>query len=131
NGFARHWGKSQRSIAVRAFTLENFFTQYPRSLHTSNPKYNSDNAPLNNYSDDFGEISIRAKREAKWKCQKCEIDLSAHRKFLHTHHKDGAKFDNSRANLKVLCYGCHADEPNHQHMKNSLYREFQQLRSAL
>ena len=102
---------------MQAFTLEEFFTQYPRSLHTENPKYNSDNAPLNNYSDDFGEVSIKAKSAANWVCQKCSIDLSSEKKFLHTHHMDGAKFDNSRDNLKVLCYGCHADEPGHQHMK--------------
>ena len=117
NGFRQYWRKKQRAAAVQSFTLEDFFAQFPRSLHIENPKYNSDNAPLNTYGDDFSEISLKAKSAAKWMCQKCGFDLSSKKGFLHTHHINGAKFDNSPINLKVLCYGCHADEPNHQHMK--------------
>jgi hypothetical protein len=132
NGFQQRWRKPRKVAAVQAFTLEEFFTQYPRSLHTENPKYNSDNAPLNTYTDDFGEVSARAKRAANWMCQRCSIDLSSEKRFLHTHHKDGAKFDNSTDNLKVLCYGCHANEPDHQHMKGHPdYVAFQRVRARL
>ena len=132
NGFLQNWPRRKRSTAVQSFTLEDFFTQYPRSLHTENPKYNSDNAPLNNYTEDFGEVSVKAKNAAKRTCQKCRIDFSSEKKFLHTHHKDGAKFDNSGDNLKVLCYGCHADEPGHQHMKMSPhFATFQSVRARL
>lgn len=117
---------------METFTLEDFFTQFPRSLHTENPKYNSDNAPLNIYSDDFGEISVKAKIAVGWRCQKCRIDFSSQKKFLHTHHKDGAKFYNNTDNLQVLCYGCHADEPGHQHMKSHPdYVTFQSVKARL
>jgi hypothetical protein len=132
NGFLQNWRKRQRLAAVEAFTLEDFFSQFPRSLHTENPKYNSDNAPLNIYSDDFGEISVKAKVAANWKCQKCHADLSSGKKFLHTHHKDSAKFHNNADNLRVLCYGCHADEPGHQHMKSHpAYVAFQKVKARL
>jgi hypothetical protein len=132
NGFLQNWTRPQRASAVRAFTLEEFFTQYPRSLHTENPTYNSDNAPLNNYSDDFGQVSIKAKNDANWMCQKCRIGLSSDKKYLHTHHRDGAKFDNRRGNLQVLCFACHADEPGHQHMKSHPdYSAFQRVRARL
>jgi hypothetical protein len=132
NGFMQYWNRRQRKIAVDSFTLETFFIQYPRSLHIENPKYNSDNAPLNIYSDDFGEISKKAKVLAKWTCQKCRLDLASQKRFLHTHHKNGAKFDNLLSNLEVLCYGCHADQPNHQHMKSHPYfNEFQSIKPQL
>src|SRR6516162_2310841 len=47
NGFLQRWRKKQRAAAVQSFTLEDFFAKFPRSLHIENPKYNSDNAPLN------------------------------------------------------------------------------------
>lgn len=132
NGFMQYWNRRQRTAAVQSFTLEDFFTRYPRSLHVENPKYNSDNAPLNTYSDDFGEVSRKAKVAVNWICQKCRLDLSSERKFLHTHHKDGAKFHNVAENLKVLCYGCHADEAGHQHMKSHpSYTAFQAVRARL
>ncbi len=35
------------------------------------------------------------------------------------------QYNNSTSNLKVLCIGCHAEEHNHQHMKNLPgYKEF-------
>src|SRR5437763_371757 len=42
NGFLQFWGKKKRIAAVQSFALEDFFAQYPRSLHVENPKYNSD-----------------------------------------------------------------------------------------
>jgi hypothetical protein len=132
NGYLKYWGEKQKAAAVQSFTLEDFFAQYPRSLHIENPKYNSDNAPLNTYSDDFGEISLKAKSAAKWKCQKCGFDLASKKEFLHTHHKNGAKFDNNPINLRVLCYGCHADEPDHHHMKSHpSYAIFKQMAARL
>jgi hypothetical protein len=135
NGFLQFWGKTKRAAAVQSFALEDFFVQFPRSLHVENPKYNSDNAPLNTYGDDFSEISLKTKSAAKWICQKCGFDLSSKKEFLHTHHKNGAKFDNNPINLSVLCYGCHADEPDHQHMKShpsyAIFKQMKVQRGAL
>jgi hypothetical protein len=49
----------------------------------------------------------------------------------HTHHIDGGKSNNSAENLKVLCIGCHAAMPAHQHMKRlPEYDAFQRLRAG-
>jgi 5-methylcytosine-specific restriction endonuclease McrA len=129
-----NWRKPQRVNAVRSFTLESFFVQYPRSLHTATPTYNADNAPLNTYAPDFGNISANVRTAAGYKCQRCKIDLSAKplRKYLHVHHIDGSKFNNSVTNLKALCLECHAEELIHHHMKNLPdYWLFRQLKATL
>lgn len=101
------------------FKIEGFFEKYPRSLHARTPTYNSDNAPLNTYSNDFEAISRKVRSDYGWCCQRCGIDLSANRKWLHTHHINGLKHDNNRENLEVICIGCHAEEPSHGHIKNT------------
>ena len=134
NGSRLEWHRAKRQEALQAFELEHFFEQYPRSLHASQPKHNSDSAPLNNYTSDFGEVSDKARAGKNWKCEECRLDLSVkpHRRYLHTHHIDGDKSNNSAENLKVLCIGCHAEEPLHRHVKQSPdYARFLHLRAML
>ncbi|SDY54812.1 HNH endonuclease, partial [Nitrosomonas sp. Nm33] len=104
--------KSTRSLII--------WTPYLTTHITQIPKHNSDNAPLNMYSDDWDEISQKIRSGYDWHCQKCNIDLSAKadRKWLHVHHINGLKYDNNRENLKVLCIKCHSEEPSHAHIKN-------------
>lgn len=81
----------------------------------------------NRYSDCWPEISKRRKEQEKYQCEKCHIDLSKkeHRKFLHTHHVDGNKRNNTKENLEVLCIACHAEEFHHSHIKDlPQYKEF-------
>jgi hypothetical protein len=132
NGFRMYWGRPQRTRAVRSFSLGEFFQQYPRSLHTQAPKYNSDNAPLNIYSPDFERVSKVVRAAAGYRCESCEVGLSleAHKRFLHTHHIDGDKSNNDISNLKALCLVCHAKE--HPGMKSlPEFKQFQQLRTEL
>ena len=127
--FRIEWARERRLRAVRAFSLDGFFKQYPKSLHVEAPRHNSDNAPLNNYSADFSDISDRMKRAVRYKCEECGFDCSAngHKKYLHTHHLDGDKSNNSPLNLKVLCLDCHGKE--HHHMRAlPAFREFQALK---
>jgi hypothetical protein len=134
NGFTRVWKKSRKLDAVRGFSLDAFFQKYPKSLHVEKPKYNEDNAPLNNYTDDFSEIGAAAKQRVQFRCERCGIRLSAAstRKYLHVHHKNADKSDNSEVNLEVLCLYCHAHEPAHNHMKSSQnYLEFCRLRKQM
>jgi hypothetical protein len=134
NGFRMYWGRPQRVRAVRSFSLDEFFQQYPRSLHTQTPKYNSDNAPLNTYSPDFDRTSKMVKAAARYRCESCDVDLSleGHRRFLHTHHIDGDKSNDEAANLKALCLVCHAKEDRHRHMKAlPEFKQFQKLRAEL
>lgn len=120
NDFELNWQKGRRLEFVKAFKINNFFDRYPRSLHQQIPKYDSDNAPLDTYSDDFETISREVKNDSGWRCQRCDVDLSAQdrKQWLHTHHINGLKHDNRRENLEALCIACHAKEPNHGHLKN-------------
>lgn len=120
NSFNMTMPATERRDRVRAFSLEDFFTKYPRSLHQVVPSHNSDNAPINTYSDGFEHISGRVRALGGWRCSECGIELSApgHRKWLHVHHRNGLRHDNRRENLKVICFACHAEEADHSHMKN-------------
>lgn len=127
DGFKKKWQRNQRISFVESFKIKNFFEKYPKSLHGYIPKYNSDNAPLNKYPYDFKEISQEIKAASRWRCQCCDIDLSSSidKKWLHVHHINGLKHDNSKKNLRALCIYCHANQPYHsRHMKNSNYDNF-------
>lgn len=119
DGFSSAMNRAIKRNRVKAFRLETFFEQYPRSLHLDEPKYNSDNAPLDVYPTDWTDISNRVRDAARWKCDVCGFDLNRRedRQFLHVHHKNGLKYDCRDANLAAVCVGCHADEPQHAHMK--------------
>jgi len=131
DGFRIEWSRDRRIRVVRGFSLDGFFSKYPKSLHLEAPRYNSDNAPLNNYAADFSHISDRLRAAARYRCQACNFDCSARglRRFLHTHHIDGDKSNNSPLNLKVLCLDCHAKE--HHHMRTLPdFREFQAIKTG-
>ena len=89
--FEMQWPKRKRLELVAQFKISHFFEKYPRSLHSVTPKYNTDNAPLDVYSDDFSEVSLKVKNDAGWCCQRCGINLSEpeKRKRLHVHHING------------------------------------------
>jgi hypothetical protein len=129
DGFDYSLASTEKKAKVASFSLDRFFEKYPRSLHSAQPLYNSDNAPINNYAPDWAQISASAKAAAHWTCQnpRCGIDLSepGKRQYLHVHHRDGQKKNNSPSNLVVLRLRCHAEEPAHSHLKmSSEYRLF-------
>jgi len=126
DGFTFNLARQRRQQIVSDFTPKRFFDLYPVSLHTIVPTYNWENSPLDTYTEDFPARS-RALREAvSWKCEACSRDFSDPklRRFLHVHHL-GLKSDNRDESLRVLCMGCHAEQPNHAHMKRlSAYQQF-------
>jgi hypothetical protein len=115
------WRKRDKEKFVAEFVPKDFFDIYPRSLLVRKPRYDSDSAPQNEYSDDWGLVSKDAKTRAGFRCEGCGVDLSAPslRRFLQTHHKNGLRNDNSLVNLEVLCLKCHAKMPQHSHVRNS------------
>lgn len=130
NGFRLRMRQSEKERIVAEFTPDDFFRIYPRFLHVVKPKHDSDTAPLNDYSPDFPAVSERLRQEKGWRCQKCGQVLSAThlRRYLHVHHINGNRSDNAYQNLKVLCVACHAEEPQHAHMRrNPDYAEFLKL----
>ncbi len=98
------------------FKIDEFFQQY-KNQDLNRPRHTNITAPINNYTNDWPEISEKLKRKHHYICEKCSKDLSQDKKFLHVHHIDGIRSNNNDYNLKVLCIGCHANEPGHGHMK--------------
>lgn len=118
--------RSARLSLVSHFSLQAFFKAYPRDLISIKPLHNSDTAPLNDYPNNWSEISHKTKMLRGSKCKNCGVLLENHSsKFLHVHHRNGLKNDNSDSNLIVLCIACHAEQPKHSHMKSLPdYQEF-------
>lgn len=120
NGFSSSKDASIRAQIVSRFSIKDFFDQYPKSLHSQIPVHTSQTAPVNDYPDNWDEISNELKRQVRYRCQNigCGIQLTYEDKgYLHVHHINGLKNDCSPNNLICLCIKCHADQPNHNHIK--------------
>ena len=81
----------------------------------------------NRYTDNWHKISRKRREQEQYICQECGKDFSDKecKKFLHVHHSDSDKRNNTRENLKVLCIECHSKEYNHGHIKQSpMYKEW-------
>jgi hypothetical protein len=125
--FALNLPIQRRLMIVSQFTIRRFFEKFPRSLLFIRPTGHAESAPVNNYPAGFNEISKFIREQRGWRCESCRRDFSraTDRAYLHVHHKNGMKNENHEGNLQVLCLGCHADEPQHTHLKNlAEYGEF-------
>lgn len=98
------------------FLLEDFFAEYA-TFFRSRPRYTDQTAPPPGYTADWSKISEKFRKQKKWTCEQCRVDLSAHRQLLHCHHINGVAHDNRHNNIAVLCIECHANQPGHSHME--------------
>ncbi len=103
---------------VENFDLVDFFDEYPSRI-TRLPKHTDKTAPLGTYSSDWGTISSRYRESVNWTCERCGVNLKDHKSFLQVHHLNGVKSDNDRQNFQALCIRCHAQKPDHEHLRNS------------
>lgn len=117
DGFSYSLSGNRRLRIVSEFSIPRFFEKYPKSLHSHRPTHNDLSAPINDYTADFDEISRRVKAARGYRCESCGRNPEA--QFLNVHHVNGQKNDNSDANLRVLCLGCHAAMPLHGHMRRT------------
>jgi ribosomal protein L40E len=135
-GYSHTNHRSRRDEIHSAFSLNEYFMCYPKSLIVALPTHTDDTAPLNHYRTGFRETSARYRSENDWICEnlQCRVDLShpSLHKYLHTHHLNAEKYDDRRENLRALCIRCHAEEPMHAHLKKSPdYGEFMKVYSRL
>jgi len=112
--------RSVRQQRVESFSLSDFFKEYPRDLIGKKSLYTTDTAPVNNYSPDWPELSKKIRRNREYRCESCDLSFSKDdSRFLHVHHCNGLKNDNRHENLLVLCIACHANQPEHEHLRAS------------
>ena len=70
------------------------------------------------YTRDWDEIKTAYKEKKQYTCEKCglKIDDAFDRQYIHCHHIDRVKTNNSESNLKCLCLYCHA-HVDERHLK--------------
>ena len=110
--------RSERQKRVDEFSLPEFFKEYPRDMIGAKPAYTATTAPLNTYSQNWDKLSKELRRKRGYQCEFCrEFFGQNESQFLHVHHRNGLKNDNRNSNLAVLCIACHAQQPEHGHIK--------------
>lgn len=130
NGFSPGLPSDKRKRLVHTFSLKVFFSKYDRDIIDAGELQSETTAPLNDYTGDFGLHATAAKERSNYRCENCMVNLqqSHLRRFLHAHHLNAIKYDNSPGNLKALCIACHAEQPGHSHMRAlPMYGEFLRL----
>ena len=96
------------------FSLESFFETYSSFFPYMPQRKAGENDSV--YTDDWPIISGQYKADQGFKCESCGVDLSRHKRLLHTHHRNGVKTDNFRSNFQALCIDCHRKQPSHERM---------------
>ncbi|MEP0828586.1 MAG: HNH endonuclease [bacterium] len=106
-----------RNVSYDNFDISTYFSTFD-TLIRDLPTYSEHTMPENEYSPHHDELSRIFRKNRHWKCEACGIDLRTAKHFLHLHHINGNKSDNSLSNLKALCIGCHSRQPRHGHLLN-------------
>lgn len=85
------------------------------------------------YVRNWKHISDAMKKQRNHTCQECYVQLNGNmRRYLHTHHLDANPGNNNQGNLKVVCIACHAEEPNHAHIKSTQdYMQYEEIQNGV
>ncbi|TYC49379.1 HNH endonuclease [Rhodobacterales bacterium] len=97
------------------FDIPEFLRCYETVFYTR-PERGDSHPVTPTYIRNWPEISKSFRAARRWRCDRCNVDLSDHRRLLHCHHISGDLGNNSPANLEALCVLCHAEEPHHGRM---------------
>jgi hypothetical protein len=127
----KNYYPSKADIYIKEFNLEEFdkrFDLYFDLDDYKDLKAGDSNFRPNVYEKSWDLISKKMKELKNYTCEKCGFQArnNYEKKFIHTHHIDGDKTNNSPNNLKVLCVKCHAniDDFHSQLKSNPNYKEF-------
>lgn len=121
------------------FDIQEFFSTYG-SFFSHLPQRQAGQGNQEDYTADWDEASRQYRASKNYTCELCQLDLNAHKRLLHSHHRNGVKSDNQESNLMALCAACHRQQPHHGHLYVSprdmqtfdhLRREQNLLRKAL
>ena len=131
NEFVQHRHiASKRNEIVGSFTLQEYYRRFDKTYVEELPLHTEKKAPLNDYTHDFKKISAVIKVKRNYCCDKCGVNLSLHKRFLHAHHKNGQQNDNEESNIEILCIEHHAEKYSHGHMKGlPEYKQYMLLKS--
>ena len=100
-------------LDVDTFNMKEFFDTYGmQNLRQPTHQYYSHTYPKN-----WDKIAKNYKDSKDWVCEGCQESCVGRKIFLHTHHINGVKDDNSTNNLRALCVKCHSKQPMHSHMR--------------
>ena len=58
------------------------------------------------YTRDWAIVSMNYKEKSNWICEECGLDCSVTKYYLHTHHINNNRYNNSYNNLKAVCRSC-------------------------
>lgn len=114
NGYRDHYKDRQ---VYEAFRIDEFFKKYA-SQFKEKPQYTDRDAPPNEYSENFEQISYSFRDINGWQCSNCLVVLRNDKDLLDTHHINGIKSDDSWENLQSLCIRCHSEKPYHERLKD-------------
>ena len=80
--------------------------------------------PFDYRAPGWKERSRQQREQEKWRCQACNLSLHRHKYYLHTHHIWGTRY-NDPEDLRVLCIGCHSEQPGSNHSRLKGTRDYQ------
>lgn len=109
--------RAEQKAVRAAFDVEAFFENFT-TFFADRPSRWAHEDRASDYIAGWESLSKRTRAARNWACEDCGVNLSAieHRKYLHVHHKNHVKGDNSPGNLEVLCALCHKRKPDHGQM---------------
>lgn len=109
--------RAEQKVIREGFDVDGFFENFT-TFFAQRPLRWAHEDRASQYIAGWERLSERTRAARNWTCQDCGVVLSdpGHKKYLHVHHKNHVKGDNSPENLEVVCALCHQAKPDHQNM---------------